>query len=603
MHGPMNKRVQQTFKAKSFKKSWMKLLNYSKKHILFLSISLILVIGATILQIIGPDYLKQLTDEITKGVPRMINGLPVYGEIDLNVVINIATILALFYGLMYLFRLIASFILATVTQRISRQMRSDISNKINTLPLGYFQKTSYGDILSRVTNDIDTIGHTLNQSIDTLIIAITMFIGSIIMMFYTNYIMALTAIGASLFGFIFMIFIIKNSQKFFKRQAKELGRINGYIEEAYSGHHVIKAYNAGDYSKKSFESINEKMYDSGWKGQFFSGLMMPLMGFIGNLGYVAVSIVGATLAAQNKISFGVIVAFMIYVRLFTQPLSQFAQAANTLQRTAASAERIFEFLEEVPMASEVDKPLHFPTIKGDVEFRNVKFSYIEGIPVIHNFSASIKSGQKIAIVGPTGAGKTTLVNLLMRFYELDEGSILIDGIDISTLQRKAVHEAFSMVLQDTWLFEGSIKENIKYSKQDVTDEEIINACKAVNLDHFIRTLPDGYNTILNENMSLSEGQKQLLTIARAIVKDAPLLILDEATSSVDTRTEKLVQEAMDILMKGRTSFVIAHRLSTIKNADLILVIKEGDIIESGNHETLLSMNGYYKELYQSQFEL
>jgi ATP-binding cassette subfamily B protein len=430
-----------------------------------------------------------------------------------------------------------------------------------------------------------------------------MFVGSLIMMFYNNWILAFTAVGASLIGFIVMMIIMKKSQAFFKSQQMNLGRINGHIEEIYAGHNVVKVYNGSKEARKTFQEINGNLYKSAWKSQFLSGLMMPFMGFVGNLGYVAVCVVGAALAMNGTISFGVIVAFMMYIRLFTQPLSQIAQAMNNLQRTAAASERVFEFLDEKELEQENVKRNSLKQIKGDVEFKHVKFGYSPKKPVIHDFSVKIKAGQKVAIVGPTGAGKTTMVNLLMRFYELNGGEILIDGISINQVPRENVHEQFSMVLQDTWLFEGTIKDNIIYSKQGVTDEEVKVACKTVGLHHYIKTLPDGYDTVLNDQASLSEGQKQLITIARAMIQNAPLLILDEATSSVDTRTERIVQVAMDQLTVGRTSFVIAHRLSTIKNSDLILVMKDGDIIESGSHTELLVKNGFYAELYNSQFEV
>ncbi len=482
-------------------------------------------------------------------------------------------------------------------------MRSDISTKINRLPLRYFDKTSYGDVISRVTNDVDAIGQTLNQSLDTLVRSITMFLGSLIMMFYNSWILALVAVGSTLIGFGLMALIMSKSQKYFNEQQQGLGDINGHIEEIYSGHNVVKAYNGGRKAKETFEGINKTLYGSGWKSQFMSGLMMPLMNFIGNFGYVAVCVVGAVLAMNAQITFGVIVAFMVYIRLFTQPLSQLAQSMQQLQRTAAASERVFEFFDEKELEDESHKVTKLENIKGDVEFRNVHFGYEKDNPIINDFSIKINKGQKVAIVGPTGAGKTTIVNLLMRFYELDSGEIYIDNIPISSVTRSNVHEQFCMVLQDTWLFEGTIKENIIYSKGNVSDEQVIEACKSVGIHHFIQTLPHGYNALLNDKANLSVGQKQLITIARAIIQNSPLLILDEATSSVDTRSEKLVQNAMDRLMKGRTSFVIAHRLSTIKNADLILVMKDGDILESGSHDELLSQNGFYAELYNSQFEV
>lgn len=589
-------------KPKNFKVTMIKLLLYCKSYLIPIIVALGAAAAGTILQIIGPDKLKELTNEVMKGLPALVNNIPVVGSINMKAVANIAWILVFFYAAAFLLNYLQSFLMATVTQFISKKMRTDISQKVNRLPLKYFDSTSYGDVLSRVTNDVDTIGQTLNQSIATFITSITMLVGSLIMMFYNNWIMALTAVGASIVGFLLMILIMVKSQNYFKEQQMDLGRINGHIEEVYSGHNVVKVYNGSKEAKNVFESINNNLYKSAWKSQFLSGLMMPLMGFVGNFGYVAVCVVGAALAMNGTISFGVIVAFMIYIRLFMQPLSQIAQAMNNLQRTAAASERVFEFLEEKELEDETGKTKDLQQVKGEVEFKNVKFGYSPDKPVIHNFSTKIKAGQKVAIVGPTGAGKTTMVNLLMRFYDLDSGEIRIDGVPIHQIPRENVHEQFGMVLQDTWIFEGTIRENIIYSKHGVTDEDVKAACKTVGLHHFIKALPMGYDTVLNDKASLSEGQKQLITIARAMIQNAPLLILDEATSSVDTRTERIVQAAMDQLTAGRTSFVIAHRLSTIKNADLILVMKDGDIIESGSHEELLADAGFYAELYNSQFE-
>lgn len=589
-------------KPKNFKATWTKLIEYSKSYVPAIIIALLAAATGTVLQIVGPDKLKDMTNEIAKGLPALINGKPIIGSIDMNAVINIAWLLVFFYAGSALLSFAQSFIMATVTQKISKTMRTDISQKINRLPLRYFDKSSYGDVLSRVTNDVDAIGQTLNQSIGSLVTSITMFGGALIMMFYNSWILALTSVGASVIGFVLMMVIMKKSQKHFVSQQRNLGSINGHIEEIYSGHNVVKVYNGGREAKKTFEEINENLYNSAWKSQFLSGLMMPIMQFIGNFGYVAVCVVGAALAINGTISFGVIVAFMMYIRLFTQPLSQMAQAANNLQRAAAAGERVFEFLDERELEDESHKAKTLQDIQGNVEFKHVKFGYTPEKTIINDFSTKIKQGQKVAIVGPTGAGKTTIVNLLMRFYELDGGEILLDGTPISQVPRENVHEQFCMVLQDTWLFEGTIKENIIFSKQGITDEQVINACKTVGLHHFIKTLPDGYDTILNDKASLSEGQKQLITIARAMIQNAPLLILDEATSSVDTRTERIVQAAMDKLTVGRTSFVIAHRLSTIKNADMILVMKDGDIIESGRHNELLDKGGFYEELYNSQFE-
>ena len=589
-------------KPRDFKAAWGRLIQYCRPYLAAITIALVTAALATVPQIIGPDKLKDITDEIARGLPALLNGVPVPGAIDMGSVLNIAWLLLFLYTGSGLLTFIQNFIMATVTQKISKAMRSDISQKLNRLPLKYFDQSSYGDVLSRVTNDVDTIGQTMNRSIASLITAVAMFLGTLLMMFYTNWILALTAVVTSIVGFFIMIFIMKRSQKYFLAQQVNLGSINGHIEEIFSGHNVVKVYNGSKQARETFEKINNKLYSSAWKSQFLSGLMMPMMHFIGNFGYVAVCVVGAALALYGAISFGVIVAFMLYIRLFTQPLSQMAQAANNLQRTAAAGERVFELLDEAELEDERHKSRRLKDIKGHVEFRQVKFGYHPGKPVIHAFSANIEPGQKIAIVGPTGAGKTTIVNLLMRFYELDDGEILIDGIPINQVPRENVHEQFSMVLQDSWLFEGTIRENIIYSKQGVTNEDVVKACKTVGLHHFVMTLPDGYQTILNEKTSLSEGQKQLISIARAMVQNAPLLILDEATSSVDTRTERIVQAAMDTLTAGRTSFVIAHRLSTIKDADLILVMKDGNIIESGIHDELLARDGFYAELYKSQFE-
>ncbi|MCL1699466.1 ABC transporter ATP-binding protein [Lysinibacillus sp. Bpr_S20] len=582
-------------KPKSFKKPWGKLIAYCKPYLPAILLALVLAVVGTVFTIIGPNKLSEITDKIMAGIS---------GEIDITAIGKIGLFLAILYGLSFIFNYTQSFIMATITQRVSKSLRTDISNKIDRLPLKYFDSTTHGDVLSRVTNDVDMIGQSLNQSIGSLVTAVVMFFGSLIMMFYINVTMALSAIAATFIGFVLMSFIISKSRKYFIRQQQDLGRMNGHIEEIYSGHDVMKVYNGEQAAKQEFNAINESLFNSAWRAQFMSGMMMPLMIFIGNLGYVVVCVVGAALTMKGSITFGVIVSFMVYIRLFTQPLSQLAQAATSLQSTAAASERVFEFLNEAELEDESEKKtiLEAKDVEGNVEFKNVKFGYTKEKLIIKDFSAQIKAGQKVAIVGPTGAGKTTLVNLLMRFYEVDSGEIMIEGVPNKSITRKNVHDLFCMVLQDTWLFEGSVKENIIYNKDDVTDAEVTAACKAVGLDHFIKTLPKGYDTVLNDNTSLSVGQKQLITIARAMVKKAPLLILDEATSSVDTRTEALIQQAMDKLMVGKTSFVIAHRLSTIKNADLILVMKDGDIIESGNHEELLAEKGFYADLYNSQFE-
>lgn len=526
------------------------------------------------------------------------------GKINLDSIFRLAIFLVILYIVAYFANFFQGFIMATVNQRVSQNLRSAISTKINKLPLKYFDTTSYGEVLSRVTNDVDTIGQALNNSVSTLVGAVALFIGSLIMMFVTNWIMALSGVVATIIGFALMILIISKSQKYFIEQQAVLGEVNGLVEEAYSGQEIIKAYNAEEETETIFNKENSRLYKSAWKSQFYSGLMQPLMNFIGNFGYVVVCVVGAVLVYYKIIDFAVIIAIMIYIRLFTQPLAQISQGVTNLQSAAAASERVHEFLEqdELKDESNLTKFIDTKSVKGDVEFRNVKFGYVPEKIIIKDFSAKIKAGQKVAIVGPTGAGKTTLVNLLMKFYDVTDGDILIDGISIKELTRENVHDLFGMVLQDTWLFQGSIKDNIRYSKENVTDEQIINACKECGIDHFVKTMPEGYDTILDDNTNISAGQKQLLTIARAMVENAPMLILDEATSSVDTRTEILIQQAMDKLTENRTSFVIAHRLSTIKNSDMILVMKDGDIVEMGNHEELLKKNGFYAELYNSQFD-
>lgn len=592
MHNRHNKNNE---KAKDFKGSIKKLVKYCKPLMPIIIISIILAFLSSILSIIGPDKLKDMTNEITLGL---------MGKINLDKVKNIGLLLIIFYSSSFIFNYFQGFLMATVTQKFSKKLRGEISIKINKLPLKYFDKNSYGDILSRVTNDVDTLGQTMNQSIGTLVSSVTMFIGSLVMMFYTNWLMAITAIIATIIGFALMAVILAKSQKYFNAQQKQLGILNGHIEEMYSGHNVVKAYNGTNESKKKFNEYNNALYESAWKSQFLSGLMPVIMGFIGNFGYVCVCIVGAMLTMNSSISIGVIVAFMIYIRLFTNPLSQIAQAMTSLQSAAAASERVFEFLDEEELIDESDKTkvLSKDEVKGNITFEHVKFGYDKDKLIIKDFSAKAKSGEKIAIVGPTGAGKTTMVNLLMRFYEINSGDIKIDGVSTKELTRENIHKLFCMVLQDTWLFNGTIKDNIIYNNPNVTLDEVKKACKTVGLDHFIKTLPHGYDTKIGDTDSLSSGQKQLLTIARGMIEDAPFLILDEATSSVDTRTEELVQIAMDKLMHGRTSFIIAHRLSTIKNSDLILVMKDGNIIEQGNHNELIKKNGFYAELYNSQFQ-
>jgi len=584
-----------------------KLVHFCRHYIPAIIVALVLGAIGTVCQIVGPDKLKDMTNEIAKGLPALVNGKPVLGAIDMDAVTHIAWLLVALYVGYAVLCYVQSWMMANVTQRTAQELREAISVKINKLPLKYFDKVSYGDVLSRITNDVDAIGQTLGQSVGSLITSVTLFVGALIMMFYNNVIMTVCAIVSSLVGLLIMGVIMKVSQKYFSRQQIALGDVNGHVEEMYAGHTVVKAYCGEADSIRAFEKYNDDLYDSGWKSQFLSGLMMPLMNFVGNFGYVVVCVVGAVLAMDGKIEFGVIVAFMMYIRLFTQPLSQFAQAFQNLQRCAAASERVFSFLEEPEMADESDKQallgVNGKPVRGDVEFSHVKFGYDPSKTIINDFSASVKSGQKVAIVGPTGAGKTTMVNLLMRFYEISGGSIAIDGVDTKSVPRWNVHDQFSMVLQDTWVFHGTVRENIAYSKPGVTDKQIEDACKAVGLHHYIMSLPNGYDTVLDDKATLSQGQKQLLTIARAMVEDAPILILDEATSSVDTRTEELIQKAMDALTVDRTSFVIAHRLSTIRDADMILVMNHGDIVESGTHEELLAKGGFYADIYNSQFAL
>lgn len=557
---------------------------------------LIAFVGAAVSSIItvyGPDKLKEITNLITEGMRS---------QIDLKSISNIALFLAILYAAGALLNYVQSFIISSVIQHFSKRLRTAIAEKINKLPLRYFDSHSQGDTLSRVTNDVDTVGQSLNQSLGTVISSSLLLIAVLFMMFYNNVVLSFVTISSVLIGFVFVALIMGKSQRFFRAQQENLASVNGYVEEMYSGHNVIVSYNATDESKVAFQTLNTNLYNSMWKSQFISGIMMPLMMFVGNFGYVMVVLVGASMALNGDVTMGTIVAFMVYVRIFSQPLSQIAQGITTLQQASAAMGRVFEFLAEPEMENDEHKAQQLTTLKGDVAFDKVFFGYNPDRTIIHDFSANAKAGQKIAIVGPTGAGKTTIVNLLMKFYEIDKGRITIDGVDTKQMKRSEVHDAFSMVLQDTWLFEGTIKENLIYNQKNISDEAVVAAAKAVGVHHFIKTLPKGYDTVLDDTVSLSVGQKQLLTIARALLKDAPLLILNEATSSVDTRTEELIQKAMDKLMEGRTSFVIAHRLSTIRNADLILVMRDGNIIEQGNHDQLMGKNGFYADLYNSQFD-
>ncbi|BAW17564.1 putative ABC transporter [Streptococcus intermedius] len=566
---------------------------YLKGFQLPLLIAFVGVILSSVITVYGPVKLKEITNLITEGMRS---------RIDLKAISNIALFLAVLYVVGAVLNYMQSFIISSVVQHFSKRLRTAIAEKINKLPLRYFDSHSQGDTLSRVTNDVDTVGQSLNQSLGTVISSSLLLIAVLFMMFYNNVVLSFVTIGSVLIGFVFVALIMGKSQRFFRAQQENLASVNGYVEEMYSGHNVIVSYNATEESKKAFQMLNTNLYNSMWKSQFISGIMMPLMIFTGNFGYVMVVLVGASMALNGDVTMGTIVAFMVYVRTFSQPLSQIAQGITTLQQASAAMGRVFEFLAEPEMENDEHKSQRLTTLKGDVTFDNVFFGYNPDRTIIHDFSAKAKAGQKIAIVGPTGAGKTTIVNLLMKFYEIEKGRITIDGVDTKQMKRSEVHDAFSMVLQDTWLFEGTIKENLIYNQKNISDEAVVAATKAVGVHHFIKTLPKGYDTVLDDTVSLSVGQKQLLTIARALLKDAPLLILDEATSSVDTRTEELIQKAMDKLMEGRTSFVIAHRLSTIRNADLILVMRDGNIIEQGNHNQLMEENGFYADLYNSQFD-
>ncbi|MBK5030994.1 ABC transporter ATP-binding protein [Streptococcus sp. 27098_8_177] len=579
-------------KTKQESSLWRQLSPYLKGFHLFFLVAILFSVVSSIITVIGPDKLKEITDTITKGMG---------GVIDIDKITSIALTLAILYGVGALVSYSSSFIISTMIQRFAERLRNAIAEKINRVPLQYFDSHEQGDTLSRVTNDVDLMTQSFNQSLVQMVSSIVLLIGSIFMMFKTDWHLAVTAIVSVFAGFALSSIIMVKSQPLFKQQQDNLAKVSGYVEEIYSGHNVVISYNGRHQAKDHFDAINQDLYHSMWKSQFFSGIMMPLMQFVGNFGYVMVCIVGAVLTINGDITIGTIVAFMTYVRIFTQPIGQMAQGITQLQSASAAMGRVFEFLDEEEMEDESQKTRQLETPKGHVTFEHVRFGYSPDKTIIHDFTAEAKPGQKVAIVGPTGAGKTTMVNLLMRFYDIQAGKITIDGVDTKAMSREEVHDAFSMVLQDTWLFEGTIRENLVFNQTDISDEAVEAATRAVGVHHFIRTLPNGYDTVLDDSVTLSVGQKQLLTIARALLKDAPLLILDEATSSVDTRTEELIQKAMDKLMEGRTSFVIAHRLSTIRNADLILVMKDGNIIEQGNHQELMSQNGFYADLYNSQF--
>lgn len=594
-HGPMGGGARVHEKPKNFKRSMKELLGYIKPYWIMIIIALAFAIIATICNIISPKKLGDLSQKI-------FTGLMVNGKVNLASLTNIAVTLIILYLIAIIFDYAKSWIMTGVTQRVTYRFRKDISQKINKVPLSYFDNRSYGDVLSRVTNDVDMISQTLNQSIIQLFTSITMFIGVLIMMFTISYKVALVSLLIIPVSLGCMMIIVKFSQKYFKRQQANLGTLNGYIEEMYSGHTIIKAFNKEKDTLSEFNTINQELHDSAWKSQFLSGLMMPVMSFVGNLAYIVICVFTASLILKGEIGFGAITSFIIYIRLFTQPLNQIAQVSNNLQSTAAASERVFEFLNAQEMEDETNFVTKLENVVGKVEFKNVSFGYDPNQIIIKNFSALIQPGQKVAIVGPTGAGKTTIVNLLMKFYNITSGDILIDDVSIKQLTRENIHAMFGMVLQDTWLFEGTVKDNLAYGRKDIDLEVIKKACEAANIQHFIESLSHGYDTILDEESNISQGQKQLFTIARAMVENAPMLILDEATSSVDTRTEELIQDAMDKLTNGRTTFVIAHRLSTIKNADLILVMKDGDIIEKGTHQELMDQKGFYCNLYNSQFE-
>lgn len=587
-------------KANDFSGTMKQLMKYMSKYKIAIIAVLLFAIGSTVFSIVGPKILGKATTKIFEGLMAKVSGT---GGIDFSAIEKILLILVCLYLVSALFSFVQGYIMSGISQKISYEMRNQISEKINRMPMKYFDTKTHGEILSRITNDIDTLGMSLNQSLTQLITSVTTMVGILIMMLSISWIMTLAALVIIPLSLFAVRKVVGRSQKYFKKQQRYLGHVNGLVEENYGGHQIVRVFNKEEEVTEQFNKLNDELYDSAWRSQFLSGMMQPLMAFIGNLGYVMVSILGGWLAIRKTIEVGDIQSFIQYVRNFTQPINQLAQVANQLQSTAAAAERVFEFLDEEEEDQTVINPADANDIKGNIEFEHVNFGYKENKTIIHDFSVNVKKGQKIAIVGPTGAGKTTIVKLLMRFYDVNSGSIKIDGHDIRNFNRSELREAFGMVLQDTWLFNGTIKENIRYGKLDATDEEVVEAAKSANVHHFIKTLNDGYDMVLDEEASnVSQGQKQLLTIARAILADPKILILDEATSSVDTRTELLIQKAMDNLMEGRTSFIIAHRLSTIKDADMILVMNEGDIVEQGSHEELLAKDGFYAKLYNSQFE-
>ncbi|AWI04751.1 ABC transporter ATP-binding protein [Clostridium drakei] len=589
-------------KAKNFKTTMNKLLQYLKPYRLSIIIVIIFAIGSAAFSIIGPKILGKATTKLFEGLVNKVMGVE-GAAIDFSYIGYIAILLLVLYIVSAVFSIIQGYIVSGVAQKVSYNFRKEIDEKINRMPLKYFDKKTHGEVLSRITNDVDTVSQSLNQSMSQIITSVVTIIGVLIMMLSISWQMTLVALLILPVSMILITWVIKKSQKYFKSQQEYLGHVNGQVEEIYSGHNIVKAFNREEEAVKNFEEVNDILYSSAWKSQFLSGMMMPIMTFIGNIGYVAVSILGGWLAIKKTIEVGDILSFVQYVRSFTQPISQVAQIANVLQSTAAAAERVFEFLEEEEEVKESENPVKLQEVKGEVTFKDVQFGYNSDKMIINNFGAHIKPGQKVAIVGPTGAGKTTIVKLLMRFYDLNSGSILIDGHDIKDFTREDLRSMFGMVLQDTWLFNGEIMENIRYGKLDALDKDVVEAAKSAHVHHFVKTLPKGYNMELNEEASnVSQGQKQLLTIARALLKDPKILILDEATSSIDTRTEVLIQKAMENLMKGRTSFIIAHRLSTIRDADLILVMNDGDIVEQGSHQELLEANGFYASLYNSQFE-